>query len=75
MNLSVSDAAQRLRLVEVRYLAELPPRHGLIEPLAGKGAQGRMADGRGRGAAGGGGGGWGDGRRRRRDRSCSVVEP
>jgi hypothetical protein len=58
-NLSVSDDAQRLRLVEVRYLAELPPRHSLIKPLAGNGAQGRMADGRRRGAAGGGGQGGG----------------
>jgi hypothetical protein len=56
----VSDAAQRLRLVEVWYLAELPPRHSLIEPLAGNGAQGRMADGRGRAAGGGGQGGGGE---------------
>jgi hypothetical protein len=55
----VSDAAQRLRLVEVRYLAQLPPRHSLIEPLAWNGAQGRMADGRGRAAWGGGQGGGG----------------
>jgi hypothetical protein len=61
MNLSVSDAAQRLRLVEVRYLAQLPTRHSLIEPLAGNGAQGRMADGgRWRDAGGGGQGGSGE---------------
>jgi hypothetical protein len=60
-NLSVSDDAQRLRLVEVRHLAELSPRHSLIEPLAGNGAQGRMADGgRGRAAGGGGQGGGGE---------------
>ncbi len=57
----MGDAAQRLRLVEVRYLAELPARHCLIEPLAGNGAQGRMADGgRGRAAGGGGQGGGGE---------------
>ena len=55
----MSDASQRLRLVEVRYLAQLPPRHSLIEPLAGNCAEGRMADGRWRGAAGGGGQGGG----------------